>query len=190
MGDKFVVEWGEHEVIAPAVLEGGSLSVTTGTGQEWTNFPATVLFDRAQVELRGYGAPLYGAWAGVVRLPLSLPTNPPAVWFKTDIRLSADLDAGTRALVVIAAEWETIVRELSPEAPERGSERQGEAAGMTHRSHTIEIVHKAPALPARHYTASIFLTAERRDAKGAVRVSVDSLDIVVNPDFQSLPQPG
>src|SRR2546423_1824493 len=100
MGDKFIVEWGELEVITPATLQRESLSVATGTGQKGTNFPTSILFDRAQVELQGYGGPLYGAWVGVIRLPFTLPTNPSAVWFKTDLRVSANLGTGTRALIV------------------------------------------------------------------------------------------
>jgi hypothetical protein len=192
MADKFIVEWGELEVIPPVVLQRDSLSVTAENRPDGTNFPATILFDRAQVELQKPGTQLYGVWVGVVRLSLNLPTAPPAVWFKSDLRLSTDMSANTRALVVVDIEGETFAKELRAAAlaPQPDAARQDESAalGIEPAAHTFEFVHKARVLPARQYTASILLLAERRDCEEVVRVSLDSLDIMINPDFQSLPQ--
>jgi hypothetical protein len=192
MGEKFVVEWGELEVIAPTVLQRDQLSITAENGPGGTNFPAAILFDGAQVELQSPGSQLYGAWVGVIRLSLNLPTNPPAVWFKSDLRLSMDASVNTRAVAIFDIEGQTFVKELNAEAQaskQDAAQRDSPAtAGIEHREFTFEFVHKAHALPARQYTASLLLLAERRDGEEVIRVSIDSLDIMVNPDFQSLPQ--
>ena len=192
MGDKFIVEWGQLEVIAPTVLQREWLSVTATNGPGGTNFPATILFDRAQVELQGNDAELYGAWMGIIQISLNLPTNPPAVWFKSDLRFSTDMSPNTSAIAIIDIEGETFVKKLGAEAPtprqEAAPQDQAASLSITHRDYTFEFVHKARALPARRYTASLSILAERRDCEEAVRVSIDSLDIMVNPDFQSPPQ--
>lgn len=195
MGDgEFVIEWGRPEALTPGVLGRDGFSATDGADVPGgTSFPMSVIFDRAQVELQGAEAPLSGAWAGVLRLPFRLPNAPPAVWFKSDLRISAQLAEGASALFVARLAGETYVKELGgaesfgrdadPFAPLRQ-----DGVGVLSREFTVELVHKAEAVPATEYVASLFLSASRRTADGVVRVSLDSLDIVVNPNFQPTPQ--
>lgn len=195
MGDgELVVEWGKPEALTPCVLSSQGFSATSGADlPAGTNFPMSVIFDGAQVDLQGADAPLAGAWVGVLRLPLTLPASPPVVWFKSDLRLSAQMVAGSSALFVARLDGETYVKELSAAEEDGGGAdpfaplRQG-GAPVTNREFTVELVHKTPAVPVKEYVASLFISASRRTTDAVVRVSLDSLDIVVNPNFQSIPQ--
>jgi hypothetical protein len=171
--DELKVAWGKPEVITPAVLEEHSLSVATAEG----NFPSSVIFDSAQVELQPRDPRQMVAWTGIIRLPLTLSTEPASVWYKSDIRGMVVKDRGARILLLADLNGHTFTHEFPDE--------QEITAGSVQSNLLRQFVFQASALPVRSYTATLMLLVERQVASSLAFISLDSLDVKVNPDLST-----
>lgn len=169
--EPFTITWGNIEVIAPEVLSPNDVSATAEKG----NFPASVLFDKAMVDLQTAKSPPSAVWAGAFKLPFTLSKEPTEVWFKSDLRGSIRKPAGARVLLFADLNGEIFVQEFPYE-----QDTVGESGGT---DFTYELIHRAKTLPARDYTATIFLSAIRQTGESAVTVTLDSLEITINPNL-------
>ncbi len=191
MDDDFVIDWGEAEAVAPRVLTRDAFGITNGAGlpPPPTSFPASIAFDDAVVDLQGKHQPLYATWVGTVRIPLHLPSSPAEVWFKNDLRFNIDKDSGTRVLIVADLEGHTFVGEFGFEDDEEQSapatDKGKNAPDISSHEITEEFISKAASLPIRSYTLNLFLAVERRTTENVGRVSINSLDIIINPNLQT-----
>lgn len=172
--EDFKIVWGKPEVIAPAVLNLNDLNVTAEEG----NFPATLLFDTVRIDLQGAETALNATCIATVRLPVTLSKDPPAVWFKSDLRVAVSKAVGARILLIADLNGETFVKDFPDD-----QDVMGEGAG---REFTYEFVHRAKSLPVRDYTVTLFLAVARREAKATAVITVESLEIVINPDLSDL----
>ncbi|MDQ1591679.1 MAG: hypothetical protein QOG71_2306 [Pyrinomonadaceae bacterium] len=201
----FASVWGQAEVLTPHVLQRGTF-VSTPNGDV-----ISILFDQATPEPgtlhsppasppgqpasppdsgagRTVGSPPHeigspplaphAAWCGTLRIPLKLEDGTCAVWFKSDLRVFVAKDVGARVLLLADLAGQSFVREFPYEA---ASGVGGEDSGL----HTFEIVHQAQSLPAEGYTFSMLILVERLAADKAALVSLDSLDITVNPNLKA-----
>ena len=169
--EPFTIIWGKLEVIAPEILSPNDVSATAEKG----NFPASLLFDKAKVDLQTAKSPPSAVWVGTLKLPFTLSKEPAEVWFKSDLRGSIRKPTGARALLFADLNGEIFVRDFPYE-----QDTVGEGGGT---DFTYEIVHQAKSLPARDYTATIFLAASRQTGETAITVTLDSLEVTINPNL-------
>lgn len=179
---KFVIKWGQAEAVKPCILGEGDFSATTGSDVPGeTAFPLTVIFDDARVALRAQqpqvAEPLddtmYAVWTGSLRVPVEIVQQGPGVWFKSDLRCFLHKDEEARALFVADLAGEQVVREFP-----FGQKAEAE-------EFLVSVVHRAESLPVGAYTTSLLLVVERRNRETGVDLRIDSLDVIINPNFRA-----
>ena len=161
--------WGEIEVISPAVMTNNVVSIT-----KFKNMLSVNISD-ALIDLQGDNAALSAAWVGKFRMPLTLTELTTEVWYRNTLFLDVFKDAEAKATVVAILGDKTYTEEFAY--------GQAVESGPFH----FNYVHQALALPAQAYEVTLLVVAERRALSNSIMVTIDGLDITVNPDLSKLP---
>ncbi len=147
-----------RQVSPPSSLAANQMS-GNGTGSV-----LSLLFDSARVSLQSESDPLVATWVGTVTVPTNPSAKPKLKSYLQHLRGSVTKSADTRVTISLELGGKHFVIEFP--------------YGMKHEGDiTRAFVSLVPRGSTAPYTASIVIFAERRNAKGALLVDVDALDV-------------
>jgi hypothetical protein len=161
--------WREVQTIAPVSLAGEMVSDT-----RFKNM-LSINISNAVMDLQGADAPLSSAWVGKFRVPLALAEVTTEVWYFNRLYFNIFKDAEAKATVVAILGDKTYPQDFD----------YGEA--LESIDFHPGYVHQALALPAQVYEVTLLVVAERRTTGNNITVSMEGLDVTVNPDLSKLP---
>lgn len=146
-----------REVIRPATTTADKLSATS-IGDD-----LSVLFDGAKVSLQSASDPLTGTWVATIIVPTKASGKKRTSYLQR-VRGAVMKSEGSRVSLIVSLGGKTFIKEYPYAMKSNGN-------------FLLTFVSPIKPLAADRYMATILILVERRDAKSAVLVNVDSLDV-------------
>jgi|GEM_PF-5389372 len=146
-----------REVIQPATTTADKLSATS-IGDD-----LSLLFDSAKVSLQTESDSLTGTWVTTIVVPANASGKKRTSYLQR-VRGAVMKSEGSRVSLILSLGGKTFIKEYP-----YGMKSNGDFV--------LTFVSPIKPLAADRYLATILILVERRDAKSAVLVNVDSLDV-------------
>jgi hypothetical protein len=154
-----------REVLQPTALAADKVSATS------IGNVLTLLFDSAKLSVQTESDPLTATWVTTIAVPTKA-TGQKLTSYLQHVRGAVMKTESSRVSLVLSLGGKTFVKEYP-----YGTKSSGDVL--------LKYVSPIQPRPAGRYIATILILVERRDAKSAVLVNVDSLDVAARTALKS-----